>query len=311
MGTVRPQVGLLGLGSIGEHYCLHLLRAYPGLLVVDQDDEKVQGAVDAGASACDGPGSLGAACDFVVVSLPGPSAVTAALAGPDGLLRTARPGTIVIDTSTVSPQTNREMYGLATQNGVGYLDAPVSGGEPMQAGVNGAKAGTLTFMVGGDEEIFEQARPVLEVLGKHFFLLGPVGSGSTVKLISNLCSGIQLLIAAEAFALGAACGFPVELLIEVFQRTDARSYIMTDYLVPRVLRGDVEPGFTVDLQVKDHLLAEELGHERRVPLPFNALAIQTWERLRAQGRGQRDITDSTFFIGEQAGQELIPVRGGV
>jgi 3-hydroxyisobutyrate dehydrogenase-like beta-hydroxyacid dehydrogenase len=301
---MSSRVGLLGIGSIGEHYCRNLLAAYPDLVVFDGDAEKLRQAGDEGATPVASPAALGAGCDFVVVSLPHPAAVRAALGGPDGLIAAARPGAIVIDASTVSPETNREMYALAAERGVGYLDAPVSGGEPMEAGVEGARAGTMTFMVGGDADDFAKAAPVLEALGSFFFHLGPPGSGSVVKLISNLCSGIQLLVAAEAFALGAACGFSVEQLIEVFRRTDARSYIMTDYLIPRLLRGDVEPGFTVDLQVKDHRLAEQLGHEHRVPLPFNALAIATWERLRANGRGHRDIADSSFFIAEQAGRDL-------
>ena len=162
----------------------------------------------------------------------------------------------------------------------------------------------MTFMVGGDAAAFARAQPVMEVLGSVWLHLGPSGSGSTVKLISNLCAGIHALVAAEAFALGAACGFPPERLLEVFAHTDAKSFFMTDYVGPRVARGDAAPGFTVDLQLKDHRLAAELGHEQRVPLPLNALAIDAWERLRAQGRGANDVTDAVFFSAEQARQDL-------
>ena len=111
-------------------------------------------------------------------------------------------------------------------------------------------------------------------------------------------------MAAEAFTLGAACGFAPERLLEVFAHTDAKSFFMTDYVAPRVARGDVSPGFTVELQLKDHRLAAELGHEQRVPLPLNALAIDAWERMRAQGRGANDVTDAVFFSAEQARREL-------
>jgi 3-hydroxyisobutyrate dehydrogenase-like beta-hydroxyacid dehydrogenase len=158
----------------------------------------------------------------------------------------------------------------------------------------------MTFMVGGDADAFARARPVMEALGRVWMHLGPPGSGSTVKLISNLCAGIHALVAAEAFALGAACGFSSERLLEVFAHTDAKSFFMTDYVGPRVARGDVTPGFTVELQLKDHRLAADLGHEQRVPLPFNGLAIDAWERLRAQGRGANDVTDAVFFSAEQA-----------
>jgi 3-hydroxyisobutyrate dehydrogenase-like beta-hydroxyacid dehydrogenase len=300
-----PSVGLLGLGALGEIFCGHLARAFPGLRVFDLDGAKVARAVERdGALAAAGARELAAGCDLVVVSLPNPAAVTAALTGEDGLLGGARQGAVVLDTSTVSPQASRAMHAAAAALGVDYLDAPVSGGEPFQTGVDGARAATMTFMVGGDAGAFERARPVLEALGRFAYLLGPAGSGSTVKLISNLCSGIHALVAAEAFTLGAACGFPPERLLEIFEHTDAKSFFMTDYVAPRVARGDVVPGFTVELQLKDHRLAADLGHEQRVPLPFNALAIETWQRMRGQGRGGNDVTDAVFFSAEQARREL-------
>jgi 3-hydroxyisobutyrate dehydrogenase-like beta-hydroxyacid dehydrogenase len=302
--TREPQVGLLGLGSIGQHYCVNLLNRFPSVLVFDRDPGRLRAGAEMGAERVASLGELGERCDFVVVSLPNPAAVRQALGGDQGLLASARRGAIVVDTSTVSPEANIEMYEQARARGVGYLDAPVSGGEPLEAGVDGAKAASVTFMVGGDEHVFDKATPIFDALGKFWFHLGPAGSGSVVKLISNLCSGIQLLVAAEAFALGAACGFSAERLIEVFERTDARSYIMTDYVVPRLKRGDVEPGFSVDLQVKDHRLAEALAHDHTVPLPFNALALQTWQRLRADGRGGRDIADSSYFMTQQINREL-------
>jgi 3-hydroxyisobutyrate dehydrogenase-like beta-hydroxyacid dehydrogenase len=293
-------VGLLGLGALGEIFCGHLVRAFPGLRVFDLDAAKVARAVEHGAVATASARELGAACDVVVVSLPDPAAVRAALTGADGLLVEARAGAVVLDTSTISPQASREMHAVAAQRGVSYLDAPVSGGEPFQTGVDGARAASMTFMVGGDADAFARARPVMEALGRVWMHLGPPGSGSTVKLISNLCAGIHALVAAEAFALGAACGFSSERLLEVFAHTDAKSFFMTDYVGPRVARGDVTPGFTVELQLKDHRLAADLGHEQRVPLPFNGLAIDAWERLRAQGRGANDVTDAVFFSAEQA-----------
>jgi 3-hydroxyisobutyrate dehydrogenase-like beta-hydroxyacid dehydrogenase len=302
MDKTDHKVGLVGLGAIGEHYRDNLLRSFASVVVFDQDDQKVAVAQELGGHVADTAAAVGAQCDIVVVSLPNPPAVRTALTGEEGLFARARPGLVVLDTSTVSPETSRDMYALASERGVHYLDAPVSGGEPMEAGVEGARAATMTFMVGGDADAYELAKPAMEALGKFSFYLGPAGSGSTVKLISNLCSGTYLHVAAEAFTLGRACGFSVEQLVEVFQHTDAKSFVMTDYLVPRLLRGDTKPGFTVELQVKDHRLAAELGHEHRVALPFNALAIQAWELLRAQGRGQNDITDAVFYASELAGQ---------
>jgi 3-hydroxyisobutyrate dehydrogenase-like beta-hydroxyacid dehydrogenase len=150
-----PSVGILGLGAIGRIYCGHLREAFPGLHAFDLDRERVDrsGAVAAGSAR-----ELGAACELVVVSLPDPTAVRAAVAGVDGLLEGARPGSVVVDTSTISPAASREMCELARERGVDYLDAPVSGGEPYATGVDGARAASMTFMVGGDAEAFERAR---------------------------------------------------------------------------------------------------------------------------------------------------------
>lgn len=304
MSNSEDSVGLLGLGSIGQIYGDHLLQAWPGLGVFDRDSARVARMVNAGAVARRSGSELGSTCGVIVVSLPNPPAVRQALAGEDGVFAGAASGTVIVDMSTVSPATSREMAALAAERGIDYLDAPVSGGAPMQGGVDGAGAGSLTFMVGGEESAFQRARSVMETLGDVFFHLGPSGSGSTVKLISNLVSGVYALVAAEAFTLGAAAGFAPERLVEVFQETDAKSFFMTDYLVPRLLRDDVQPGFSVALQLKDHRLASELGHEYGVPLLLNALATQIWEALRASGREGNDVTDAIRFMAEQAGVSL-------
>jgi 3-hydroxyisobutyrate dehydrogenase-like beta-hydroxyacid dehydrogenase len=295
MDTERLEIGLLGLGAIGQHYRDHLLKAFDGLLVYDRDPAAIDRAREVGARAAESAAALGAACDIVVVSLPNPGAVRDALAGAHGLLQGVRPGAVILDTSTVSPETNREMDALARERGAHYLDGPVSGAEPLQGGEDGARAGTLTFMVGGDEEGYARAAPVMDALGAHRFHLGPAGSGSTVKLISNLCSGIYVQVVAEAFALGAACGFDVERLVEVFQLTDAKCYMMTDYVLPRLRRGALDPGFTVELQLKDHRLASELGEAHGVALPMNTAATRLWEEMAASGEGRRDITAAVPF----------------
>ncbi|MER7007144.1 NAD(P)-dependent oxidoreductase [Dactylosporangium sp. NPDC000555] len=304
MSRLHQRVGQIGLGSIGQIYAGHLLDAVEQLRVFDLDQARVDAATGKGALAAASARELAAQCDVILVSLPNPPAVQSAMLGPDGILAGAAPGTTIIDLSTVSPATSREMYAAAAERGVAYLDAPVSGGAPMNGGVEGAAARTITFMVGGDADAFERAKPVMAALGQVMFHIGPAGSGSTIKLISNLMSGIYALVTAEGFALGAAVGLSPQRLVEVFQHTDAKSYFMTDYLVPRLLRGDLDPGFSVALQLKDHRLAAELGHEQRVPLFFNQLAIQFYELMVAQGRAERDVTEALPFLAAQAGVSL-------
>jgi 3-hydroxyisobutyrate dehydrogenase-like beta-hydroxyacid dehydrogenase len=307
----RPELlpaGQLGLGVIGSLYAGHLRRALGGVIVFDIDPERVSRAAAEGATPARSARNLGTRTRTVVASLPNPVALEAALTGDEGLLAGLAPGSLVVDASTVDPDTSRRIHRLAKERDIGYLDAPVSGGQPMSAGMDGARKANVTFIVGGEAADFERARPTLEVLGSRFFHVGPPGAGSTVKLISNLMAGLHNLVAAEAFVLGAAAGFSPEQLLEVFDATDARSYHLTDYAAPRLARRDFDPGFSIDLQHKDHLLAAKLGRDLGVPLLLNSLAVELCEMMRAGGSGGRDIVEAFRFLGRLAGADIYQPR---
>jgi 3-hydroxyisobutyrate dehydrogenase-like beta-hydroxyacid dehydrogenase len=290
--SMPAAIGQLGLGVIGHLYAGHLLRKRGDVVVFDIVSERVVELVAEGASGVGSARELGERAPTVVVSLPNPPAVREALTGPHGLFAGMAPGGLVIDTSTIDPDTSRAMHAAATDRGIGYLDAPVSGGEPMSAGMDGARKGNMTFIVGGVASDFERAIPTMALLGKRWFHCGPSGAGSTVKLISNLMAGLHNLVAAEAFVLGAAAGFSPEQLLEVFDGTDARSYHLTDYAAPRLARRDFEPGFSIDLQAKDHRLAGDLGRSLGVPLPLNDVAIALYGAMQAEGVGAKDIVEA-------------------
>jgi 3-hydroxyisobutyrate dehydrogenase-like beta-hydroxyacid dehydrogenase len=261
-----------------------------------------------GATGAASPRELAARCEAVVLSLPSPEAVEAALEGPDGVLAGASPGLLVIDASTIDPETARRMYRAAKARGASYLETPISGGEPGGAGTDGAKAANVTFMIGGDAEDFERATPVLRILGQTLFHLGPAGAGSTVKLISNLMAGLHALVATEALVLGAAAGFTPQTLLEVFAHTDAKSFTLEHYIAPRIARRDFEPGFAADLQYKDHRLAAELAQRLKVPLLLNGMAVQIYQMLRAQGLGGKDHIETINFLGKLAGVDVFNPR---
>jgi len=300
--------GLIGLGVIGQLYAGHLIRARGALAVHDVLPDRVAAAVGLGAVSVGSARAVAETSDVVVVALPNPAAVESAFHGPDGLLAGLRPGSLVLDVSTVDPDTSRAMYTAARERGADYLDAPVSGGAPGGAGTDGARAATISFMVGGDRDAFERAQPIMAVLGKRWFYLGPAGSGSTVKLISNLVAGLHNLVASEAFVLGAAAGFAPDTLLEVFDGTDAKSFWLTDYFAPRIRRRDFEPGFSVDLQYKDHRLASELGRRLGVPLFLNDLAVALYQAMRANGLGGHDLVESVRFLGGLSGADIYAPR---
>lgn len=297
-------IGQIGLGAIGAIYADHLIRAHGNLFVYDVDEKRIQRTVEAGATAAASPADLAGRVDMILVALPNPDADRACLLEDGGAFSAAAEGTLFIDVSTIDPGTARALYAAAKARGIDYVEAPVSGGEPGGAGTEGAKAANITFMVGGDEQAFERAKLVMSKLGKRFFYLGSAGQGSTVKLISNHIAGLHNLVAAEAFTLGAAAGIAPETLFEVFDGTDAKSFWLTEYFAPRLRRRDFEPGFSVDLQYKDHRLAEDLARELKVPLPFNALAMQVYQMLRAKGSGGKDLVEAVNFMGELANVDI-------
>jgi len=285
-------IGVIGIGHIGIHYVGHLVKAGAEVTVVDTDDERVATAVALGARSAPSPAKLAEQVDTIILSLPEPSVVRAVVSGADGVLAHARPGALIIDASTGDPDTARDMYAEAKARQIDYIETPISGGEPGQGGTEGALAASVTFMVGGARDAFERALPVLNVLGTHALYLGPSGTGSIVKLLSNHVAGLINLVTAETCALGAAAGIGVETLLDVFSRTDANNYMMLEYSARRLRQRNYEAGFSVDLMHKDHRLAGELADQLGVPMPLNALALQMYRRLQDHGLGHRDVTES-------------------
>ena len=308
MPQFKTTLGLIGLGAIGQLYVGHLVQAYRQVFIYDLSDDNLQAGEALGARPAASAADLAARTEVIVLALPSPEAVKNALLGADGVLEKASPGTLILDASTIDPSTCMQIYQAAKARGVSYLDAPVSGGMPQGAGTDGARAGNVTFMVGGDRDAYEQAKEVMSVLGARWFYLGPSGSGSKIKLISNLIAGLHNLVASEAFVLGAAAGFAPETLLEVFDGTDAKSFWLTDYFAPRIRRKDFEPGFSVDLQYKDHRLAGEWARQLQVPLFFNSLAVEVYQMMRASGLGSKDLVESVNFLGELAGADIYNPR---
>jgi 3-hydroxyisobutyrate dehydrogenase-like beta-hydroxyacid dehydrogenase len=240
----------------------------------------------------------------MLLALPSPQAVQAEMSGPSGILAAKRDRCLIVDVSTIDPDTSVRLFSEAKLRGYDYLEAPMSGGEPGGAGQAGAQAGSVTFMVGGDKTSFERAKPVFEVLGRHAIYLGPVGTGNTVKLISNLIAGLNMAVMAEGIVLGAAAGISHETLLNVFRHTDAKSYTMLEEFAPHLCANDYQGGFAVDLMHKDHRLAGELGRKYGVPLLFNQLALEVYQICRSQGHGRKSHAVVVEILANLAGVRL-------
>ena len=297
-------IGLIGLGNVGLHYAEHLLSASRALTVYDQDPEKTAAIAELGAPAARSARELAQASEAVVLALPDPQAVEAALLGADGVLAARGGRVLVIDASTIDPETSLLMHDRAKSAGHHYVDAPMSGGEPGGAGQAGAKAGTVTFMVGGDPSAVQSALPVLQVLGRRVIHVGPAGTGTLIKLISNLIAGLNMAVMAEGFMLASAAGVSHETLLHVFRYTDAKSYTMFEEFAPHLRANDYTGGFPVELMHKDHRLAADLGQKYRVPLPFNQLALEVYQACRSRGHGRKSHAVVVETLAELAGVQL-------
>jgi len=295
------KVAQIGLGALGSIFASHLCEAGVELSVYDLSRERVDAATKLGAISASSPAEVARGADYLLVSLPDPAAARAALLGSDGAIAALKAGSVVLDLSTVDPDTAIANEAAAKAGGVHYVEAPISGGEPMSAGTDGARKRNVTFMAGGEKVAFEAALPLMSLLGKHPLHLGPAGTGAKVKLISNYIAGLHNLVAAEAFALGRAAGISIDTMLKTFAHTDANSYWLFNYFAPRIQNGDIEPGFSVDLQYKDLRLCEDLARKHKVAMPLNGLALQVYQMLRGSGRGGRDLVEAANFMAELGG----------
>ena len=295
------RVALLGVGTLGSIFARRLLDAGVELALFDVDDRRVEPLIGVGVRVATDLTDLVRDADVVLVSLPNPAATKQAVLGPSGVIAACRPGTLIVDTSTIDPTTAREVANEAAADGVDYVEAPLSGGDEEGSGVDAAAAGATTFICGGTAEAVERARPLLNILGRHILHVGPAGTGATAKLVSNHIAGLHNLVAAEAHRGRRAAGLELDTILAVLRHTDAQSYWLFNYLAPRLARQDFDDGFSIDLQHKDHRLFGELAAEHNAPTPLNDLALQLYDAMRVAGLGHKDLTEAANVASEQSG----------
>jgi 3-hydroxyisobutyrate dehydrogenase len=281
---VKFATGFVGLGAMGAGMARNLQRA--GLLraVWNRTHRRATAlATELGCTAADSPADLAACCDVVVICV---SADADVLGVVDAMAPALRPGSIVIDCSTVSARTAREAAHRLASRQVEFLDAPVSGG------VEGAREGTLAVMVGGSEAAFERARPVLAAMGRAIKYFGPSGAGQAAKATNQImCAGIIQAV-AEAMAFAKAEGLPLEDLIDTLGKGAGSSWYFV-HRAPNMVRNAYPPGFRVRLHEKDLRICSEMAARHGVQLPVVETTLLHYRRLIDQGHGDEDI--STIF----------------
>ncbi|MFN2463050.1 MAG: NAD(P)-dependent oxidoreductase [Candidatus Dormibacteria bacterium] len=281
-----PRVGFIGLGVMGLPMARHL-RAN-GFTVAGwaRRGETVARAGAAGLEMRSSPAAVASDADFVVTMVTTSTDVEDLALGTGGVLAAMPRGSILVDMSTVAPATSRRLHSEAERAGVGFLDAPVSGGS------HGAEAGTLSIMVGGEVHIFERCRALFSAMGapERLFHVGPAGSGQVVKLVNNMLVGAISAATMEALLVGVRAGVPLATLVEVVSVSSGASAQLSGQMSLRGLSGNFEPGFATDLLAKDLRLAAELAAEVGAETRFNDLAIELFSALQDAGHGRADYT---------------------
>jgi len=277
---LSPAVGFVGLGIMGRPMAGHLRRAGHPLTVFNRTAGRSDDLVAAGARVAASPAEVAAASEVIVVMVSDTPDVEEVVAGPRGLIEGIRPGSVVVDMSTVSPDLERRLAARLRERGADLVDAPVSGGDV------GARNATLAIMAGGEPATVERVRPLLMRMGKNVTHCGPVGAGQLAKLCNQILVGVTLLGVSEAIALARGSGLDPEVMIKAVEGGAAASWQLSN-LGPRILRGDFEPGFMVDLIQKDLRIVLETADVAGAPIPATALVRQLFLAAQARGLGRK------------------------
>ncbi len=274
-------VGFIGLGIMGRPMAGNLVEAGYHVRTYSRRPEAAAQLAGRGARAVPSVAACASGADIVITMLPDSPDVEAVVLGDDGVLANASPGLLLIDMSTVRPQTERDIATAASLAGARMLDAPVSGGE--QGAINGA----LSIMVGGSDADFEEALPVLQALGTTIAHVGPVGAGQTVKAANQLLVGGIIELVSEALLLIEASGVDAEAAVKVLAGGLAGNRIL-DVKAPSMLARQFKPGFRIDLHHKDMGIVLTAAREAGLALPVTGLVSQLFVAARAQGLGSLD-----------------------
>jgi 3-hydroxyisobutyrate dehydrogenase-like beta-hydroxyacid dehydrogenase len=286
--VTKPAVGFIGLGLMGRPMAANLLKAGFAVTVWNRTASRTQPLVALGAQAAASPREAAATCDLLITIVSDPPALEQVLWGEQGALEGLRRGSVLVDSSTVSPMLARRVAAACGERGIEFLDAPVTGG------TWGAEKGELTIMVGGPAETLARVAPVFAPLAKRVIHIGPNGTGQTVKLAMNLLLALEVDALVEALALATAGGVAGERLVEVMQASMGRAPLL-DVKAPLILQQSFAPSFPLRLMHKDLTLALELARQLGVLLPVGAAAREAYDTVLRSAREDLDYAAVALY----------------
>jgi 2-hydroxy-3-oxopropionate reductase len=293
-------IGFIGLGIMGKPMARNLLKAGYSLVVYDVVAAPVAELVEAGAKAGTSPKDVAAQSEIVITMLPNSPHVKAAVLGENGVIEGAKPGTIVVDMSSIAPLASREIAEALAKKGIDMLDAPVSGGEPK------AVDGTLSVMVGGKQVVFDKVKDLLLKMAASAVLCGDIGAGNVTKLANQVIVALNIAAMSEAFVLAAKAGVDPEKVFDAIKGGLAGSTVL-NAKAPMVLAGNYKPGFRIELHIKDLQNALDTAHDTGVPVPLTSQVMEFLQALKVDGKAGDDHGGLIQFYEKLAG---VKVRKG-
>jgi 3-hydroxyisobutyrate dehydrogenase len=294
------RIGFIGLGTMGSRMATKLIEAGHTLVVHDIEPSAATQLLERGADWAESPADVARASDVVLTSLPGPAEVEQVAVGEHGLTNGLRAGAVYVDLSTGSPSVVRKVAQRIESAGAHMIDAPVSGGP------QGAEAGTLSVMIGGDREVFESVRPVLDAVGSSVTYVGSIGSGTVAKLVHNAISMSTRIVLQEGLALAVKAGVDAATMVEILRTSSfGKQLVLTSHIPDLVLKGDFDhPRFSLGLSHKDVGLALELADEVGAPMALASMAHEEIERAMDRGWADRDNLVTFLLAEERAGVRI-------
>lgn len=291
------KIGFIGLGIMGKPMVRNLLTAGHEMVVYDVVEDNIKEVENDGAKRASSAKEIAEQCTLIITMLPNSPHVKKAVMGEDGILEGAKPGTILIDMSSIAPLVSQEISKECAKKGIKMIDAPVSGGEPK------AVDGTLSIMAGGDKEVFDQIYDVLIAMGSSAVLCGSIGAGNTTKLANQVIVALNIAAVSEAFMLSTRAGVDPIKVFDAIKGGLAGSTVL-NAKIPMITQGNFKPGFKIDLHIKDLANALDTGHEKGSPLPLTSMVMEMMQTLHGDNLGQFDHSAVVKYYEKLTGTEV-------
>lgn len=282
------KIGFIGLGIMGKPMSKNLLKAGYELVVYDLNQPNIDEVVQAGAQAGTSASDVASRTEVIITMLPNSPQVKDVVLGANGVMEGAKEGSLVIDMSSIAPLVSREIGEKLAARNIRFMDAPVSGGQPK------AIDGTLSIMVGGKQADFEECLPILKCMGASAVLCGDVGAGNVTKLANQIIVAVNIAAMSEALVLATKAGVDPDSVYQAIRGGLAGSTVL-DAKAPLVMARKFDPGFRINLHVKDLNNILETGHEVGVPLPLSAAVMEMMQALKVDGHGDKDHGSLVLF----------------